>query len=373
MKEYSVELLKKLVNIESVNGNEKNITEFIEKELSSFGLDTKRIYIGKNRYNVLAKIGNGKRTICFNAHADTVPPSGKSIPKASVKNGKVYGLGSSDDKGGIAAMLAMAKVISKDPPKASSIDILVTVDEEGDAEGAKAAIESGYRCDYAVVCEISELNILRANMGLIFLKLKTFGVSGHGSAPWKGENAIEKMFELTGRLKKYALSFRKNSIIGPFSLNLGAIKGGDIANRIPDYCEAVIDFRICPPKKSGEVLKGIKKIIKDFGKAGFELIKTKEPMETIESSPLINILKPAVKSVTGKTPKVSGIRGWTEGSSFRNMLGVDTVVLGPGGFTEPHSGNEFVSIEQLVKASKIYIKTAQIFEEQMRYGGIHGS
>jgi len=353
MEKYCINLLKKLINIESESGNEKKIMEFIEKELKSFGFETKRIYLEKDRFNILGKIGNGSPSICLNSHADTVNPLGKSIPHATVKNGKIFGLGSCDDKGGISAILTTAKEISKTPPKRGSLNIIISVDEEKGGMGVERVIKQGYKFDYAIVGEPSNCEIVRANMGILFLKLKTYGVSTHGSTPWNGINAIEKLFELVTKIKLFLKKYKKHNLVGPFSINLGVIRGGDRPNRVPDYCEGSVDIRISPPHKSKDVLKELRKIIKKF-KADFEIIKLHEPMETEENSILIKILKEVYFDVTKRKIIISGKRGWTEASHFRNMLGIDTVILGPGSMKQAHSANEFVKIEEVINCYKIY-------------------
>ncbi|MFH1824612.1 MAG: M20 family metallopeptidase [Candidatus Firestonebacteria bacterium] len=354
MEKYCINLLKKLVNIESVSGHEKKIMEFIERELKSFGFSPKRIYLEKDRFNILAKTGSGSPSICLNSHADTVNPFGKSIPKAVEKNNKIYGLGSCDDKGGLSAILTVAKEISKNPPKRGSLNILISVDEETGGLGVEKVIKQGYKFDYALVGEPSDLEIVRAHMGIIFLKLKTYGVATHGSIPWDGINAIERLFNLVTKIKSFLKKYKKHNLLGPFSINLGVIKGGDRPNRVPDYGEGSVDIRIFPPYKSKDVLNEIKNLIKKFKDADFEIIKLQEPMETEKDSKFIKILKEVVFEGTKRKVIISGKRGWTEASHFRNMLGIDTIVLGPGSIKEAHSANEFVSTKEVIDCYKIY-------------------
>lgn len=354
MEKYCINLLKKLVNIKSVSGNEKKVMEFIEKELKSFGFNIKRVYLGKDRFNILTKIGTGSPSICLNSHADTVNPFGKSVPYTKEKNGKIFGLGSCDNKGGISAILTTAKEISKNLPKRGSLNILISIDEERSGLGVKEVIKQGYKFDYAIVGEPSDLEIVRANMGILFLKLKTYGVATHGSTPLNGINAIERLFELVTKIKSFLKKYKRHNLLGPFSINLGVIKGGDIPNRVPDHCEGLVDIRIFPPYSSKNVLNEIKNLIKKFGSSDFEIIKLQEPMETEKDSKFIKILKVIVEEVTKRKAIVSGKRGWTEASHFRNILGIDTVILGPGGIREAHSANEFVKIDEVINCYKIY-------------------
>ncbi len=358
--EYAVSLLTKLVNIPSAYPEEEEIMVFIEEEFERLGLTPKRIPIAPGRFNLLASIGDGSPVLCLNAHADTVQASGRSVAWARVEDDRLYGLGSMDDKASITAILAAAKALLESGARLKGrLDIIISVDEEGLALGVKTAIEKGYKCDMAITGEGTDLEIVRAHCGLIFLDIVTHGKSIHGSMPWEGINAIDRMYELVAGLRAAVTDYAAHHIVGPPSLNLGIVNGGDRPNRVPDKCEAAVDIRLVPPMTVEPMLERIADYFAIWeGKAEYTVTKQVSPLDTPQNSLLIKSLRGACEAVNGTAPEGVGWRGWTEAQSFQSGLGIDSVVFGPGSLKEAHSGNEFVELEQIRLAARVYAQMA---------------
>lgn len=149
-------LLCELVDIESVTGREHEIMSFLEEVLGDLTSDMRRYDMGGGRYNLLASIGNGGPSLCLNAHADTMPPSGSSVAKSSISGGDIRGLGSCDDKASITSMLMAFADISNGEIE-GRLDLLISVDEEVSSQGVRTCIKDGYGCDYAIVGEPTSL------------------------------------------------------------------------------------------------------------------------------------------------------------------------------------------------------------------------
>ncbi|MCK4248364.1 MAG: M20/M25/M40 family metallo-hydrolase [Candidatus Omnitrophica bacterium] len=327
---FIVDTLKSLVNIESLSGSEQDIMLYLEKEIKSWGVKTKRYKTGNKRFNLLARCGQGSPVLCLNAHADTVPVSGKSVPRAKVKNKRLYGLGSCDTKASLAAMMAVFKnrVTSKQKIK-GTLDLLVTIDEERKSQEAYVVIKQGYKCDYAIVGEPTNLEIISAHMGDIVLELTAQGKPAHSSRPWKGINAIDQMIETISKIRCLIEDQKDFPGMGSQSMNLGVIQGGDVANRVPDYCQALIDIRVIPGRSTGDILKKLDKIFKRNKNITYKVFKQMEPMKPSCKSSFINLIQTSQRQVTGRSAAIKGARYWTEAAHFQNELGVQTVIFGP--------------------------------------------
>lgn len=355
------DLLFRMVNINSVFPGEKELMLFLEQELTALGCDLLRYPVTESRWNLRARIGTGGPVLCLNAHSDTMPINGQSIPTARVEKGILYGLGSADDKAAITAMLAALKSIKESGSRLNgTVDLLISVDEEADGLGVRAAIDQGYRCNMAIVGEPSGLQITPVHAGLVFLEVVTHGKSAHGALPWNGENAIERMMSLVSELRVVMTDGPAHPMAGAPSLNLGRIAGGDRPNRVPDRCEAAVDIRFVAPTRERDVLARLEKFFAPrAGIAEYRITKVGGTLDTPMSSRLMSTLSAATAQVLGIEPVIAAMRGWTEADIFQSRLGIDAVVFGPGGIQQAHSANEYVRLDEVHQAARIYEATAR--------------
>lgn len=358
-KRYCAELLQKLVDIPSVFPDEEELTIFLERELATLGLRPERMEVEEGRFNLLCRIGEDSPRICLNAHVDTVPANGDSTPGARIDGDILHGLGACDDKSSVAAIVtAGLEIASRAGEFGGGVDVLISVDEEHGGRGVETAVARGYRCDYAIVGEPSDLDLVRAHNGLTWIFLTTHGVAAHGSAPWLGVNAIDRMMEVVDELRDAISIFPSSPITGPMSLNLGIIKGGDLPNRVPESCEAVVDIRIVPPTTIADVRAVTRPILDSKEWLTYSDGKTRECLNTPETSPLVRAVLSAASDI-GAATKVIGGRGWTEAEAFSTLLGIDAIVCGPGSMNQAHSSNEFVSISETQLAAELYVRTIE--------------
>jgi len=345
-------LLCDLVDIDSITGNEKEVMLFLEDRVKRMGASVTRFPMGEGRYNLLASIGSGSPVLCLNAHADTMPPSGQSVPRSVLEKGTVRGLGSCDDKASVASMLLALHSLARLKLK-GRVDLLVSIDEEVSSNGVRTCVQNGYRCDFAIVGEPTALAPVTAHSGLVFLDLITKGTGGHGSSPWHGKNAVVSMFELYRDLDGLVSTFPAHALVGRPSTNLGIISGGDATNRIPDRCHASVDVRVMPGMSVSDAIEKMRKLVEGRD-AEFRVYKRGDPMESDRGSKLLDEVLSCEDDVLGASIPPIGFRGWTEADPFRNLLGADTLVLGPGEIARSHSPNEFVELAQVEKAQRIY-------------------
>jgi acetylornithine deacetylase len=355
--EYCTHLLRQLVDIPSVFPEEAQIIAFLERELASLGFSPTRYELEEGRVNLLCRHGSGSPRLCLNAHSDTVPANGESTPQARIKGDTLYGLGACDTKASIASMVtAFRELASGDTP--GSVDLLISVDEEGGGKGVKAAIAQGYSCHYAIVGEPTSLRCVRAHHGLLFLKLTTEGVAAHGCQPNLGVNSIHRMMELVEEIRAATRGFAPHPVCGGPSLNLGEIHAGDRPNRVPEKCVARIDIRFPAPATSDDALQAAKNVIYSKQWASCEIEKHGEALDTPPDSPLVKAIRASAQELAISS-ELAGLRGWTEAEPFHTLLGIDAVVLGPGGIEQAHTSNEFVSIPEMHKAAAFYVAIAR--------------
>jgi acetylornithine deacetylase/succinyl-diaminopimelate desuccinylase-like protein len=212
----------------------------------------------------------------------------------------------------------------------------------------------------AITGEGTSLEIVPRHCGLVFLDIVTYGKATHGSMPMEGINAIDRMYELVTGLRTATTDYAPDPMVGPPTLNLGILRGGDRPNRVPDRCEASVDIRMVPPMTVEVMLERIADHFKIWeGKAEYTVTKKVSPLQTPLDSPLISGLSRAIEEVRAVPPQpVVGWRGWTEAQSFQSGLGIDSVVCGPGVLIQAHSANEFVELDQVRQAARIYTQFA---------------
>jgi acetylornithine deacetylase/succinyl-diaminopimelate desuccinylase-like protein len=350
-------MLCQLVDTESVTGNEMEIMLLLEELLRGECDNVKRLPMDDGRFNLLASKGSGRPTLCLNAHSDTVPPSGRSLPEARRERGLVRGLGSCDDKASLVAMIEAFSDLDEGEME-GRLDLLVSVDEEVSSRGVRTCVENGYRCDYAIVGEPTSLEAVIAHSGLIFLDLGTEGSGGHGSSPWKGTNAILAMVDFFRKLESEVSGFKDHPLVGKPSINLGVIQGGDTTNRIPESCEAKVDIRIMPGMKVDSALEPVFSLAEEDG-VQLSVFKTGGPMETGRDSRLLAEVLRTERDILGEAPEPIGFRGWTEADPLRNQAGADVIVLGPGDVAQAHTPDEYVETSQIETASRIYLESAR--------------
>jgi len=358
-KRYCADLLAKLVDIPSVFPNEEEATLFLERELATLGLRPERIHLDESRFNLLCRIGSGSPRVCLNAHIDTVPPKGESVPTARVDGDVIYGLGACDDKASVAAIISAGlEIASRADEFDGGVDVMVSVDEEDGGCGVETAIKQGYKCDYAIVGEPSDLDVVPAHNGLLWLFLTARGVAAHGSAPWAGVNAIERMMGVVEELRNTISVFPPHELTGPMSLNLGMLSGGDLPNRVPASCEAVVDIRLAPPTTLEQVREAVRPVLESRDWLECKSGKGRNGLNTPLDSRLVKTVLECAGEL-GIDSKIVGGRGWTEAESFRTMLGIEAIVCGPGSMKQAHTSNESVKVSEVHKAAELYVRCVE--------------
>ncbi len=375
---YIQKSLQKLVQINSVNpsleqpgAGEAEIGHWIAGELSRLGINNKIHEIAEGRLNVVGLLpgeGGGKSLI-LNAHMDTVGVAGMKNPfSGSLNDGKVYGRGSFDMKGSIAAILDAARNLTKENKKLKGDLILSFVaDEEYESLGAMHFVEN-YHADAAIVTEPTGLDLCLAHRGFGVFKIVTKGKTAHGGKHKLGIDANIKMGLLLAEMNSYANQLpaqNKHPLCGEASMHVPLMKGGNSLFIYANECSIHVERRTLPgdtrESVTAEFMEMIQKIAAqdaDF-KATIDCILWRDPYEIAAEKPIVTEVAHAGKLVCGKPPRIIGHTWWEDAAIF-GKAGIETVVMGPkgGGI---HEEIEWVDVGSLHQLSQILSQTARQF------------
>ena len=372
-KQEIVTVLKQLIRFPSRNppGEERDCAEYIANKMEKWGFEVNLITKPfKNRPQVVAKLEGrvGESKLILNGHIDVVPEGDTSKWKMDpykgvYRDGKIFGRGASDMKGGIATMMCCAKNL-KNADKRLDGDLLLqfVVGEETGEPGTKhLLIDQGIIGDWAIVLEPTNLRVATAAKGLVWFDLKVQGKSAHASSPELGVNAIEKAMMISQALKKYGvkISEKSHKLLGRALCTITMIKGGIKENIIPDGCELVIDRRLLPDETADNAENELRNILSELhGKdldLTYELIKKTvyESAEIPEDSYVAMILKRCIKKIMGQSPKPYGTLFSTDVRNFINDANIPAVAWGPGDPSKAHTIDESIDITQVRQATEI--------------------
>jgi len=262
----SEKLLRELIALPSVNpafmppkdsrAGEERVAKFLTHVAAQGGLEIERQQVLPGRCNVLARLKpkqRAKQRIVLAPHMDTVGRA--DMPDALFqpvrKGDRLFGRGACDTKGSIASMLtAILNVAnSSSRPRETEIIFAALIDEENGQSGSRALVNDGFRADLAIIGEPTQLKVITAHKGDLWLTLRTRGRAAHGSRPELGRNAVHAMAKVVEFLETdYAkqLANRSHSLLGKPTVNVGTIRGGTQPNIVPDLCEISIDRRTIP-------------------------------------------------------------------------------------------------------------------------------
>jgi len=336
-------------------------------EQLGFSIDIKAVPETRNKYNLLAKLGDGDGGLLLAGHSDTVPfdeNRWNSDPlKVVDKNNKFYGLGTCDMKGFFAFILQVCKSLTTLQIK-KPLYILATADEETTMAGARFFVENQYiKPDVAIIGEPTNLVPVIMHKGHMSHRITIHGQSGHSSKPSLGVNAIEIMYQVIGQLmtlkEKLAHNYSNQAFdVTEPTLNLGAIKGGDNANRICGHCELDIDMRSLPGMTDNELIQLLSEALKPLAEkypsrvTFAELHPSSPSFEQAQSSELVSL----AQEISGH--KCCAVNYATE-APFIQQLGCQTIVMGPGSIDQAHQPNEFLAHNEIEKTEEILLKMIQ--------------
>jgi len=366
-----VTLARTLIQFDTTNppGNEGDLARFAGGYLEGLGLQVSLHDVGAGRLAVVARLpGDLEGVLAFNGHSDVVPGgSGWTTPpfRPEVRDGRLYGRGSTDMKGGIAAMMvAASRLIQVPASQRATVEIHIVPDEEDKGLGTRYLVNRGLvAADAAIVGEPTGLQVQVAHKGILWVKATFQGKSAHASMPERGVNAIYKASSAIERLKSEMasrLARTSHPLLGSPSVSVGVITGGTRVNTVPDSCEVWIDRRLVPGEDASSSIQEINEVLSPDS---LEMDNLEEPMEVSESEPIVTLARECTRAVTGEDRGIAGFPGATDARFYVNDAGVPTILLGPGSMSQAHAADEWVPVEDLEKAASIYLEIARNFRK----------
>lgn len=384
--------LRDLVAIPSVNPMgrpidgpefyEYRVTDYLERLFARLGIPAQRQTVAPKRDNIVAclegdpPVNQGGKLILLEAHQDTVPTDGMTIPPfdPQVRDGRLFGRGSCDIKGGMASMLgALARLAQLRPSPRPTVVMACTVNEENGFTGStklcRAWIDEPCsllprRPDAAIIAEPTSLNVVVAHKGMVRWRCHVRGRSAHSSQPELGENAIFRMAPVLAALQRYQReivgTLAKHPLCGSPTLSVGTISGGLSVNTVPGRCTIEIDRRVVP----GEEPVQARQHVIDYLAAETQLgdrIEHDPPfmqgrgLKNDNNGELAERLTAVTRQVTGKESKVIGVPFGTD-ASIIGPSGVPSVVFGPGSIDQAHTADEWVPLAEVEAASEVLFR-----------------
>ena len=324
------ELTRKLIDIPSVTGQEKDVGEFLASHLEKLGFQVQLQKVLEDRFNVIAFTNSPPRLV-FSSHMDTVPPHIVS----SEDSDRIYGRGACDAKGIISAQIFAAEHL-----RAAGVDevgLLFTVDEETGSLGAQVANANhpAWTPAYLVNGEPTDNKLARATKGSLRLTVKTSGRASHSAYPEQGESAIEKLLDVLEAIRN--AHWPTDGILGETTCNIGIISGGTRPNVVPDRAEAVLHLRLVGQASQAKTILDAA----IAGRAEVEYLSEHDPIHLFT----VDGLEQCVVRFTTDIPYLSA---WGA-----------PLLLGPGSILNAHTDHEFVKKRELTEAVDLYVRLAQ--------------
>lgn len=401
-KEEYLQYLKNLISIDTHDlghgiegGLEKEGQEYIISLFEKLGADhIKRDYLkdeviqksmkvwgegneGHNyddRYNVYGTfLGKGGRSLMFNGHIDTMPAGElekwKMPPhQPKIQDGRIYGLGSADMKGGLMASVMAVKLL-QDAGVELPGDVTITsvCDEEGGGNGSIVAAMNGTTADGVVVCEGTSDELILAHMGFVFFDIGIKGKASHSGSKWLGVSAIEKMIKIIQSLEElehqWLLTYKHSLLPGP-NLNVGVIEGGTAGSTVAGECSIKVCVHYLPKLMNREqVEKEVKEVIALTSK-GDSWLKEHPPtikvyqaggaFEMEETTSFVESFKQAYHMQKGYEPVIVGSPAGCDSRIWRNIAGCKTIQFGPGNLEQCHAPNEYITVGAYMESILIY-------------------
>ncbi len=388
-----VRLTQELVRIPSVfrpdqaGANEERVALFVADYLRNMGLQVFYEEVVPGRPNVIAFYDSGRpgKTLLFEAHTDVVTEGDRDAWSydpfgGTISGGRIYGRGSCDTKGNLAAAICAVKAIQRSKQSfTGKILLCIPCDEESMMIGIKDFIRRGWanNVDAAIICEPEENQLCITQKGAMRAILRTFGKMAHGAMPLTGINPNTRMARAIVALeeleRKEMARLGEHPMLGWPSITptilQAPVKGDAQINVVPDQCMTTLDIRTIPGQDHQELYKEINAILEALSK---EDDKFKATLEVIEERPwtltgmkeeVVTAVASAYREITKKEPVYNGVPGATDGT-FLHKAGIPILTTGAGDRHIPHHADEYVAIDQLVESTQLFALSALTFLTQ---------
>ena len=405
--QHLIDALRELLCIQSLTGQEDTAQRWLGHHMSQLGLNVDLwtidvaalqkhpqfpgMEVNRSKNEAIGLVGTWQRTgsgdiskdkrFVFNGHIDVVPEGNHANWKydpwgAELVNGRIYGRGACDMKGGLmAALYAIKAIMDIDMPINGSLMIQSVIGEEDGGIGTFASLLRGHTGDVAIVCEPTCLNLIPAQAGALTFTVRVRGKSAHASVRLEGVSSLEKYLDIHQaliQLEKERNREIKHPLLSklnlPYPLNIGRIQAGSWPSSVPE--ELIFEGRIgvAMGEDSESVRRQFEQTLKNLSEADpwlrnhpLEIVWSGGQFDSAEipiSHYLVKLLEQCVLDITGNLPEIGGAPYGSDLRLFVNMGGFPALLFGPGNVHVAHMPDEFVDVQEVILAARAYILAA---------------
>lgn len=373
----AVALTQALVRIDSRNPSladdgpgEGEVATALGQVLQGWGFEVELPEASPGRPNVVARMGpRDAPALMFAGHLDVVATEGMTHAPfdSDLRDGRIYGRGSTDMKSGIAAMCAAAALALEPGDRAKrQIVIAAVADEEYESIGMRALLDSGVRAEAAIVTEPTRLAICPAHRGFAWIEIEFRGRAAHGSRYEIGIDAIRHaglvLAELD-ELDRGALTRIVHPLLGRASLHAGTIEGGIGMNTYPDSCRLTLERRTLPGETADAAMREVHdacervRVRRPELDTSITLTLAQNPSDVAIDAAVVSWLRSAIQAESMPLA-VEGLSAWTD-AALLNEAGIPAVCFGPGDISLAHANEEFVLIAEIESATRVLTRVAR--------------
>lgn len=367
-------LTRLLVRVDSRNPDlvagapaEGEVARALAGVLEAWGFRVSLQEVVDGRPNVVARIGNpGGRTLMFNGHLDVVGVEGMTHApfEAFTTNGRLFGRGATDMKGGVAAMCAAAWRAAH-AGLGGEIVVCAVVDEEWQSAGTRGLIERGVRAEACIVTEPTRLAIAPAHKGFTWTEITFAGRAAHGSRYDVGVDAIRHaglfLSELD-RLEQEELVRHTHPLLGHASLHASGISGGSGWSTYPDHCIVTVERRTVPGESPEYAAREVEQALHRVAATSPAVrgvvnhVFSQWPSDVAVDAPIVTALSGAMRA-SDESVTIEGLSAWTD-AALLNAAGIPAICYGPGDIALAHSATEWVAEDEVERATRVLERLA---------------
>jgi len=370
------QLISDLVSINSINPDlvpgspgEGEVAHYIADWLTRADLEVELVESVTGRPNVvgIARGTGGGKTLLLNGHMDTVGVAGMAdAHKPMIKDGRTYGRGAYDMKSGLAA--CMVTIVEAKKRRLRGDVIFTAVIDEEYASAGTMELAKRFHADGAVIAEPTELQLIVAHRGFVWLEIETIGKAAHGSRPDLGVDAIAKMGKVLVEIEKLDQKLRSNPthpLLGSGSLHASLITGGQELSSYPEKCILSVERRTLEGETPEFVEAEFTKIIQDIQQSDstFQAVIRRgigrSPLDTSENTEIVKAIQDSAIKVLNHPAQITGVPYWTD-AAILSAAGIPAVLFGHSG-AGAHAVEEWVDLESVNACTEIYLATAMDF------------
>ena len=360
-------LAQSLVRAETVNppGDELAAAALLAPRLEAAGFSTELHELAPGRPSLIARLAGGgdRPALCLTGHLDVVAVGGAAWSRepfgGELAEGRLHGRGSSDMKGGVAAIVVAAERLagSIGARAGAGLELVFTAGEETGCEGAARLADAGLleRAGAIVVAEPTSNQPCVAQKGVLWLEAEATGRSAHGSAPELGENAIYAMAEAIGRLRRFPIGDFHHPLLGRATLSVGTFHAGQNVNSVPDRALAGIDIRTVSGVDHERLRAELERCVGEL--VELTPMLSLAPVETDPDDSWVLEVLEALTPILGERPQPGALRPFTDAAVLKDAYGgPPTIICGPGEPGQAHQTDEWCSLARIEQAVEIYVE-----------------